>query len=57
MDSDKTKLVAPSVPELDVQNLLGFERVDARQMEAIEPEAAVAIAFNKRGEGPAGRQV
>ncbi len=50
MDSSKDKLKTPTVPEVDLQKLLGFDRVDAEQMEVIKPEDAAAIAFNKRGE-------
>ena len=35
-----------------MQKLLGFDRVDAEQMDAVKPEDAAAVAFNKRGEGP-----
>ena len=50
MDSHDDKLKAPSVPNVDLQKLLGFDRVDAGQMDAIKPEDAAAVAFNKRGE-------
>ena len=52
MNFDETKMGTERVPELDLQKLLGFERVDAEGIEAINAEEAVAIAFNKRGEGP-----
>lgn len=51
MDSHEDKLKAPSVLDVDLQKLLGFERVDAKQMDAVKPEDAAAVAFNKRGEG------
>ena len=54
MDSDKVKAGAQSVPELDFQKLMGFDRVRAERTEAIKAEEAVAIAFNKRGEGVPG---
>lgn len=50
MDSHEDKLQTPGVPDLDLQKLLGFDRVDSERMEAIKPEDAAAIAFNKRGE-------
>lgn len=52
---------APMIPVLDEAKLFGFERLhktpdnDVRD-DAVEPEAAVATAFNKRGEGPANLQ-
>jgi hypothetical protein len=52
MNCDKTEIETPGVPELDLQMLMGFERVRAEQTDAGEAEDAVATAFNKRGEGP-----
>jgi hypothetical protein len=54
MDSDKANLGTPGVPELDLQELMGFERVCGEQTDSCSTEESVAIAFNKRGEGPPG---
>lgn len=43
--------LAPGVRELDLQKLMGFDRVDAEGIEALNAEEAVAITFNRRGEG------
>lgn len=51
MDSDANTLGMQGVPELDLQKLMGFDRVDVERTDARRPEEAVAIAFNKRGEG------
>ena len=49
----KQQTATPETADLDDAELLGFEQIEAAPASSTSAEDAVALALNKRGEGPA----